>query len=128
MIIVSILTLLFVACGKSESKVDDLEFQKKSISEIELPDHKAEDTTTGPVPQNQKPGNNNSSKGTENADWNKKIIKSSQLEVEVKDYDQYYIFLKEKTRALGRIGQRLRFTRIRKSVIRSFQIGLQLGW
>jgi hypothetical protein len=92
--------LFFVACGKDakEKSVKEFELQKLELADVR---NNIADTTVQPLTPKQKNDGNEPLKTVSNPDWDKKIIKTADLNLEVKDYEAYYSFLKENTRNIG---------------------------
>lgn len=87
-ILAACLLLMASSCnyksGKSEESVQTADIQLEQIQSI--------DTAIVPAPpgtNDEKANNNTNPRTAANADWDKKIIKSGRMEVEVDDYDAY---------------------------------------
>jgi hypothetical protein len=106
-----VIGILFFACnGRNELKeLDNL--SRKEITEENTRVKEEEKTDFGKFyadsagsPQN--PGNKKEKKQqvqqqTVNPDWDKKIIKTASVNLEVKDYSNFYTSLREKVRNMG---------------------------
>lgn len=98
--------LLVNSCGKNEgsNKLPELiETQKSEDEEIttNLTDYLTDSTDN---PRKQEPGNRDQiprNRTVSNPDWDKKIIKTASVNVEVKDYNSYNSSLREKVRQVG---------------------------
>jgi hypothetical protein len=103
----------FIACDKASKKQDFDSFKGKS-SEMSLeekniiPDDEGSglmaDSTTLPAPPPGEPEKQKQPSGTQpipNPDWDKKIIKTADLNLEVKDYNAFYTSIKNKIKSVG---------------------------
>lgn len=109
-----LLLAAFISCNKSDKSKDFEQLNAMTISDkpvMEMKDFKADegvaaDTTVMPAPpppgdpeKKKQPGS--STTPVPNPDWDKKIIKTANLNIEVKDYNSYYSSLREKIRSVG---------------------------
>jgi hypothetical protein len=103
------LFLLFtiISCGKNSAK-HEIEKLKSEITDYKEADGIAgsiADTTIigepAPPPDTEQKKEQVPAKPVPNPDWDKKIIKTASLSVEVKDYNAFYSNLREKVRNLG---------------------------
>lgn len=104
-------TLLFIAC-ENKSKKQEVNAPSKNIAEKPLADmeYKPEenkDFLADTIGKQYSPGEPEKKKQPSpsqpvpNPDWDKKIIKTANLNLEVKDYNIYYSAFREKVRSLG---------------------------
>lgn len=104
----------FISCNKAD-KTKNFDQLNSEISKADKPveemkdfktgDGATVDTTAMPAPppgdpeKKKQPSGNNTP--VPNPDWDKKIIKTASLNIEVKDYNAYYSSLREKIRSVG---------------------------
>ena len=93
MMLASLVALLFIACNNDPAeaaKLEELQAQERSANDtVGLP--------TGANGENQRHTN----AGPLNVDWDKKVIKTATLQVEVKDYNKYYSIMNGIVKRMG---------------------------
>src|SRR5688572_12060559 len=110
-LIITVITAAFllIACGNSGSSSQAMKEESTdlSISGITLDEkgfigESVTDTATQSAPPDQKqPGSEPLVPPQKKYDWDKKIVKNADLNLEVKDYQSYYNSMREKVRGLG---------------------------
>jgi hypothetical protein len=106
-VVTALLLFNIIACDKNSGKADF----KTNVQEFKIPDIDQEknetyystDTISKPFSPDDKidkkqPGQ---SESVHSLDWDKKIIKTASLNIEVKDYNQYYSQIREKVKNIG---------------------------
>ena len=101
--------LLLIACHDKSEKlsVNDLKrsIQEKPIADGEYKQEEDKDFISDSTTQQFSPGEPENKKQPSqpvpNPDWDKKIIKTANLNLQVKDYNVYYSAFREKVRSLG---------------------------
>ncbi|MEI9944783.1 MAG: DUF4349 domain-containing protein [Chitinophagaceae bacterium] len=105
--VIAVLTLLF-SCRNKEMSAQN-EIDKKSITQLdhgELKENEVNnnfysDSIGTPQAPDPRKKSQQASQPEIKQDWDKKIIKTASLNLEVKDYKDYYLSLREKVRNLG---------------------------
>lgn len=102
---------LLIACNDKANRMMELESLKGQAKTISMDEKRSPETdglvsdTTVPVSNanedKEKKKQPNSSKEITHEDWDKKIIKTASLDLEVKDFNAYYDRLRENVRAVG---------------------------
>jgi len=100
------LFILLFSCGNKyaaeKEKVNQNEIANLQFSPMEKPeDDKSADTTVSPVPDQRQVPSDKSKTTSSNIDWDKKIIKTASLNIEIKDYSNYNSSLREKVKQVG---------------------------
>jgi len=102
--------LIFAACNKSvkdkatfTEKISEAPQDNKTYKTEAEPNDLVADTTTQQASPQGIPGKekHQQKEPIPNPDWDKKIIKTADLDLEVKDYNTYYSAFREKVRSLG---------------------------
>lgn len=111
----ALLFTALISCNKSSKENSASKQSKSELTMMERPsaDYKGfntgegglSDTTTLPAPPPGEPEKKKQPSGIQepvpNPDWDKKIIKTADLNIEVKDYNVFYGSLREKIRSVG---------------------------
>ncbi len=101
--------LLFIACEQSaknkEQSISAISIAEKPNANKEYKqnesDYFASDSTAQQTPDNEQKDKKQPTQPAPNPDWDKKIIKTASLNIQVKDYNAYYTAFREKVRSLG---------------------------
>lgn len=89
------IVLLVVSCGKYEAG----ETAQADVAEVNKEFYKVDSTVAGNEQQQGNPPR--TQQAAVNPDWDKKIIKTAALSLEVEDYNKYYSLLRESVRNTG---------------------------
>jgi Domain of unknown function (DUF4349) len=102
------ISILIFSCGKNDSKIMSLKKEpaqeETAIAENKKPMDNglfSADTTVQQIPESDKKKQPSQTVPAANPDWDKKIIKTASLNLEVKEYKEFYSSLREKVRNLG---------------------------
>jgi len=110
--VAALLLLFIVACTNASKKEQEFDTLKREVSDVNgnvnadfKPDYFGVTTDSTDLPQQtgdpEKKKQPNPSQPIPNPDWDKKIIKTANLNLEVKDYNAFYASTRERIRSFG---------------------------